>query len=91
MLRPDAIIHLPQKRDVVVDAKLALVDYNNAVGATTSQERDKFLKAQYPSYTQAHQRAWRKISQFERNTELRRDAYVRSYRKRPCRRATRGQ
>ncbi len=44
-LRPDAIIHLPRKRHVIVDSKLSLVYYEAALSATTKEEREKKLKA----------------------------------------------
>ena len=52
LLRPDALVRLPRERDVVIDAKLSLLDYHNAVNATIAGEREKHL--------QAHARAIRK-------------------------------
>ena len=44
LLRPDAIIHLPRERDVVIDSKLSLIYYNKSMGAEDIVERNRFLK-----------------------------------------------
>lgn len=41
---PDVIIKLPDSKDVIVDAKVSLVDYNNYINAETDAERDNALK-----------------------------------------------
>ena len=52
-LRPDAVIHLPRERDVVVDSKLSLVHYQASMARDISiEEREKHLKE--------HARAMRK-------------------------------
>lgn len=38
-LRPDAIIHLPEDRIIVVDSKVSLVDYERSCNATDEKER----------------------------------------------------
>jgi len=38
-LRPDMVVHLPGGRDIVVDAKVPLAAYLEAVGATSDEER----------------------------------------------------
>jgi DNA recombination protein RmuC len=39
-LRPDMIVHLPSKRDIVVDAKVALDAYLDAIAAGTDEQRN---------------------------------------------------
>mgnify|MGYP001179675052 FL=1 len=43
-LRPDMIVHLPNAREVVVDAKASFNNYQDAVNAQTREERDSFMK-----------------------------------------------
>ncbi len=43
-LRPDMIVHLPGGRDLVVDAKVPLTAYLDALGATTDEERGARLR-----------------------------------------------
>ena len=38
-LQPDVIVHLPERRDVVVDAKVSLLDYDAFVSAEGDEER----------------------------------------------------
>jgi DNA recombination protein RmuC len=42
-LRPDMIVHLPAKRDIVVDAKVALNAYLEALEVTTPEQREAAL------------------------------------------------
>jgi len=42
--RPDVIIHLPNKRDVIIDAKTSLIDYEKYVNAKDDNERKLFAK-----------------------------------------------
>lgn len=57
-LRPDVIVHFPQKRDLIIDSKVSLTDYeryininsesNDGYGgsnADISKDKDKFLKS----------------------------------------------
>ena len=44
MYRPDVIIHLPQNRDIIVDSKVSLTDYLDAVNTEDENERQKFLQ-----------------------------------------------
>lgn len=39
--RPDVIVHLPQARDLVIDAKVSLTAYERAVAATADNEREQ--------------------------------------------------
>lgn len=43
-LRPDMIVHLPNSREVVVDAKASFNNYQDAVNAKSKEERDSFMK-----------------------------------------------
>lgn len=49
MLRPDIILHLDQKRDVVIDSKVSLTSFIDYVNADNEEERNKFLKAHIDS------------------------------------------
>jgi DNA recombination protein RmuC len=42
--RPDAVIHLPENKHIIIDSKVSLVAYNDYVNAATQEERDKHLK-----------------------------------------------
>ena len=45
-LRPDAVVHLPKERDVIVDSKLSLIHYQAGMSHDISlEEREKHLKA----------------------------------------------
>ena len=44
LYRPDVIIHLPEKRDIVVDSKVSLTDYLDAVNTEDEDKRDKSLQ-----------------------------------------------
>lgn len=43
-LQPDAIIHLPDEKHLVVDSKVSLVAYERWVNAETDEEREQFAK-----------------------------------------------
>ena len=42
-LRPDAVIHLPEDRFIVVDSKVSLVDYEHSCNAEGEEERQRAL------------------------------------------------
>ncbi|MDP8231865.1 MAG: DNA recombination protein RmuC [Candidatus Zophobacter franzmannii] len=42
--RPDAVIHLPQKRDIVIDSKVSLVDYTNYFSTDETELKEVALK-----------------------------------------------
>lgn len=42
---PDFVVHLPDRRDVIIDSKLALNDYDAYCSAETDDEREAALKA----------------------------------------------
>ena len=48
-LRPDVIIHLDRRREVIVDAKASLSAYVNYVNATSEEDRQRYLKAHIDS------------------------------------------
>jgi DNA recombination protein RmuC len=52
-VRPDLIVHLPDRRDIVVDAKAPLSAYFEAVAATRSDERQAAL-ARHAQQLRAH-------------------------------------
>lgn len=43
-LRPDMLVHLPMKREIVVDAKVSLDAYLDAVNATTDDDKKKYME-----------------------------------------------
>ncbi len=43
-LQPDFIIHLPQKRDIIIDSKMSLNSYTQWANAPEGEEKQKFLK-----------------------------------------------
>lgn len=43
-LRPDAIVHLPESRRVIIDAKVSLKAYESYVGSTDEEERQVLLR-----------------------------------------------
>ena len=48
-MRPDVIIHLDRRREVIVDAKTSLADYVNYVNAEGDEERQRCLRAHIES------------------------------------------
>jgi len=42
-IRPDLIIHLPAEREIVVDSKVSLTAYLDAVAAETDEEKKEFI------------------------------------------------
>jgi len=42
--RPDVLVHLPDKRDLIIDAKTSLVAYEKYVNADDSEPRELYLK-----------------------------------------------
>ena len=49
MMRPDVILHLDQRREVIIDSKVSLTAFMDYVNAENDDERDKFLKAHIDS------------------------------------------
>ena len=49
LLRPDVILHLDTRREVIIDAKTSLSAYVSYVNAETEEERARFLKAHVES------------------------------------------
>ncbi|HYE93858.1 MAG TPA: DNA recombination protein RmuC [Terriglobales bacterium] len=52
-VRPDVVVHLPDRRDVVIDAKAPLSAYFEAVASTRADEREAAL-ARHASQLRAH-------------------------------------
>lgn len=48
-LRPDVILHLDQRREVIIDAKVSLTAFIDYANATTEEERKRLLKAHIDS------------------------------------------
>ena len=48
-LRPDVILHLDQRREVIIDSKVSLTAYMDYANATTEEERKRLLKAHLES------------------------------------------
>jgi len=44
LLKPDVIVHLPEKKEIVIDSKVSLVAYERYVSAEEGVEREKALK-----------------------------------------------
>ena len=49
IMRPDVIIHLDRRREVIVDAKTSLADYVNYVNAESEEDRNRYLRAHIDS------------------------------------------
>ena len=49
ILRPDVIVHLPDNRDLIIDAKTSLVAYERYVNAENEESKAKYLKAHLDS------------------------------------------
>lgn len=49
VLRPDVIIHLPDKKHLIIDSKISLVAYEQLVNCDTDDDRKKFMKAHLES------------------------------------------
>lgn len=48
-LRPDVILHLDQRREVIIDSKVSLTAFMDYANATTEEERKRLLKAHIDS------------------------------------------
>ncbi len=48
-MRPDVILHLDQRREVIIDSKVSLTAFMDYANATTDEERSRFLKAHIDS------------------------------------------
>ena len=49
LLRPDIILHLDQRREVIIDSKVSLTAFMDYVNAETEEERQQYLKAHIAS------------------------------------------
>jgi DNA recombination protein RmuC len=67
-IRPDMIVHLPARREIVVDSKVPLAAYLNALSAESEEERKGCLK-QHASQVRKHMKDlsskayWRQFEQ----------------------------
>ena len=48
-MRPDVILHLDQRREVIIDSKVSLAAYMDYVNATNEADRQRFLQAHIAS------------------------------------------
>lgn len=48
-LRPDVIVHLPDNKDIVIDAKVSLIHFEAWSNAEDKEQREKYLKAHVDS------------------------------------------
>lgn len=67
-LRPDVIVHLPDNRDLIIDAKTSLVAYERYVNASNEEEKTKYLKLHLDSIS-SHVKELSKKN-YERLTEV---------------------
>lgn len=51
MMRPDVILHLDQRREVIIDAKVSLTAFIDYVNAENDADREKYLKLHVDSIT----------------------------------------
>lgn len=49
LMRPDVILHLDQRREVIIDSKVSLTAFMDYVNAETEDERQQYLKAHIES------------------------------------------
>lgn len=49
MLRPDVVLHLDGKREVIIDSKVSLTAFMDYVNAETEEKRQRYLKAHVDS------------------------------------------
>ena len=52
MMRPDVILHLDQRREVIIDSKVSMTAYMDYVNAETDADRDRFLRQHIDSLRQ---------------------------------------
>ncbi len=50
--KPDVIIHMPGDKQVIIDAKVSLTDYERAMSAQDEQQRQRFVRAHCKSIQQ---------------------------------------
>jgi DNA recombination protein RmuC len=65
VLRPDACLHLPGSRDVIVDSKVPLEAYMESLSATDPAEQDRLLK-EHARHVRAHLNALDSKAYWER-------------------------
>lgn len=47
--RPDVVIHLPEEKDIVIDSKVTLVEYERYVNESNEEKKTQFLKGHVES------------------------------------------
>lgn len=52
-MRPDFIIHLPERKHIIIDSKVSLIDYTRYIEASSEEEKDLHMKA-YVQCIRAH-------------------------------------
>ena len=58
-LRPDAVIHCPKNRDIIIDSKVSLSDYLRMLEADSPEQKSTFAKAHLRSVEGARQKELR--------------------------------
>ncbi|MDI9349131.1 MAG: DNA recombination protein RmuC [Candidatus Symbiobacter sp.] len=64
--RPDVVVHLPDGKKIVIDAKVPMIAFDNAVNASTDDDRSEYFK-QHARSVQTHMKSlggkeyWAKI------------------------------
>ncbi|MBN2669100.1 MAG: DNA recombination protein RmuC [Bacteroidales bacterium] len=52
IMRPDMVVHYPDQRDIIIDSKVSLTDYERYISAETIEEQATHLKAHLNSIKQ---------------------------------------
>lgn len=47
--KPDVVVHLPDGKDIVIDAKVSMIDFERYCSGTDTADQDKYLKAHVDS------------------------------------------
>ncbi len=69
-LRPDVVLHLPEKKDIVIDSKVSLTAFVGYSSADTEEERRRYLAAHIASVRQHVTELGRKEYQRRLNSPL---------------------
>lgn len=52
IFRPDMVVHYPDQRDIIIDSKVSLTDYERYTSASTKEAKEQSLKAHITSLKQ---------------------------------------